>query len=145
MNAVAKAGKAKLVDASRNLAKHSGARPARRPRYVSERLIQRALFDHIGWRKNPGWLFWSTPNGGKRSLSLGADLKRQGMTAGIGDVSALSPVGGYYELELKAEYGRLSPAQRERLEALRTSGCQAEVAYGLDDALAKLIAWGAIR
>lgn len=117
----------------------------RKRRQQPEAALQRALFEHLRWRKQPGWQFWATPNAAKRSLRLGADLKRQGMTPGVGDISALSPDGKYFELELKTERGRLSPAQRIRLEAVATTGCRAEVAYGLDDALAKLTAWGAIR
>jgi hypothetical protein len=67
------------------------------------------------------------------------------MTAGVGDISALSPAGHYHELELKTKYGRLSQAQRARLDTMTSLGHSMDVAYGLDDALAKLIAWGAIR
>ena len=110
-----------------------------------EALLQRTLFKHSGWRRQPGWQFWATPNAAKRSPRYGAELKRQGMQAGVGDVSALSPTGKYHELELKTEYGRLSPAQRARLETMTDLGHTMEVAYGLDDALRKLLAWGAIR
>jgi hypothetical protein len=116
-----------------------------RRRAQPEAQLQRAVFDHLRWRGVPGWRFWATPNAARRSLRLGADLKRQGMTAGVGDISALSPDGRYHELELKTEHGRLSQAQRVRLEAVAATGCCAEVAYGLDDALRKLQAWGAIR
>ena len=58
----------------------------------------------------------------KRSLRMGAELKRQGMTAGVGDVSDGQSDGRYHELELKTATGRLSAAQRERQEALKTSG-----------------------
>ena len=117
----------------------------RKRRQQPEAAIQRAIFDHIKWRAVGGWTFWSTPNAAKRSLRLGAELKAQGMRAGVGDISALSPDGRYHELELKTERGRLSPAQRKRLEAVAATGCRAEVAYGLDDALRKLKEWGAIR
>jgi len=76
---------------------------------------------------------------------MGAELKAQGMRAGVGDISIVSPTGRYHELELKTATGRLSPAQRERQEQLRASGVMVETAYGLDDALRKLTDWGAIR
>jgi hypothetical protein len=116
-----------------------------RRRAQPEAQLQRAVFEHLRWRGKAGWQFWATPNAAKRSPRYGAELKRQGLTAGVGDISALSPDGKYHELELKTERGRLSPAQRVRLEAVAASGCRAEVAYGLDDALRKLTAWGAIR
>ena len=117
----------------------------RKRRQQPEAALQRAVFEHLRWRGVPGWRIWSTPNAARRSPRLGAELKKQGMTAGVGDISALSPDGRYHELELKTERGRLSPAQRKRLEAVAATGCRAEVAYGLDDALRKLQAWGAIR
>jgi hypothetical protein len=117
----------------------------RKRRQQPEAALQRAIFEHIKWRAVGGWTFWSTPNAAKRSLRLGAELKRQGMRAGVGDISALSPDGKYHELELKTAKGRLSPAQRERQEGLKTSGVICATAYGLDAALAILEDWGAIR
>ena len=117
----------------------------RKRRQQPEAAIQRAVFEHIAYRKVAGWRFWSTPNAAKRSLRMGGELKAQGMTAGVGDINAVGPDGRYYELELKTEIGRLSPAQRERQEQLRASGATVATAYGLDAALAVLEAWGAIR
>lgn len=116
-----------------------------RRRAQPEAALQRAVFEHLRWRGVLGWQFWATPNAARRSPRLGAELKRQGMRAGVGDISALSPDGRYHELELKSERGRLSPAQRERVRTMNDLGHSMEVAYGLDEALAKLMAWGAIR
>ena len=117
----------------------------RKHRQQPEAAMQRAVFEHIEWRGKPGWRFWSTPNAARRSLRMGAELKRQGMKAGVGDVSAISPSGQYFELELKTAKGRLSPAQQERQDALRHSGVEVATAYGLDAALAILRRWGALR
>jgi VRR-NUC domain len=117
----------------------------RKRRQQPEAALQRAVFEHIAYRKRPGWRFWSTPNAAKRSLQMGAELKAQGMTAGVGDISIVSPSGRYHELELKTPTGRLSPAQRERQEELKASGVICATAYGLDAALAILVGWGAIR
>lgn len=117
----------------------------RKRRQQPEAALQRAVFEHIAYRKRPGWRFWSTPNAAKRSLQMGAELKAQGMTAGVGDISIVSPTGRYHELELKTATGRLSPAQRTRQEQLKASGVICATAYGLDAALAILAGWGAIR
>lgn len=117
----------------------------RKRRAQPEAQIQRAVFEHIAFRQTPGWRFWSTPNAAKRSLQMGAELKAQGMTAGVGDLSIVSPTGRYHELELKTPNGRLSPAQRKRQDELKQSGVICAVAYGLDAALAILKGWGAIR
>lgn len=117
----------------------------RKRRQQPEAALQRAIFEHIAYRKQPGWRFWATPNAAKRSLRMGAELKRQGMTAGVGDISMVSPSGQYHELELKTATGRLSAAQRKRQDELKASGVRVETAYGLDAALAILQGWGAIR
>jgi len=121
-----------------------GASLSRKAPEATEAAIQRAVLDHLRWRAKTGWLFWATPNAGKRSPWLGADLRKQGMTAGVGDLSLVSPTGHYHELELKTPTGRLRPAQRERLELLQAAGVPSDVAYGLDSALAILAGWGAI-
>ena len=117
----------------------------RKRRQQPEAAIQRAVFEHIAYRANKGWRFWMTPNAAKRSLQMGAELRAQGMTAGVGDISMVSPTGRYHELELKVPRGRLSAAQRKRQDELRASGVICAVAYGLDAALAILAGWGAIR
>jgi hypothetical protein len=110
-----------------------------------EAALQRALLQHIEAR-GTGWLVWATPNAARRSPRLGAELKRQGLTPGVGDLSLLEPPQArYHELELKSAKGRLSPAQRDRRDAVRAAGGTWEVAFGLDDALELLLQWGAIR
>jgi hypothetical protein len=117
----------------------------RKRRQQPEAAIQRAVFEHLAYRKQPGWHFWATPNAARRSPRTGAELKRQGMTAGVGDISGVSPAGLYCELELKTATGRLSPAQRKRQDELRETGVVVVTCYGLDEALAILERWGAIR
>jgi len=107
--------------------------------------LQRAILGHLEAR-GAGWLVWSTPNAGIRSPKFGAILKAHGMVPGVGDLSLLSPPQGrYYELELKSDNGRLTPAQRGRRDAVREAGGTWEVAFGLNDALELLLQWGAIR
>jgi VRR-NUC domain len=112
---------------------------------LTEALLQSAVIEHLRAYGNPEWLWWHTPNAGKRHPITGSQLKRQGMVAGVGDLSLVDPTGRYHELELKTADGRLSPAQRERLDALKAHGVPAGVAYGLDAALGLLRAWGALR
>jgi hypothetical protein len=50
-----------------------------------------------------------------------------------------------YALELKAEGGRVSDAQREFLADMERAGGNTALAYGLDAALAVLEAWGLLR
>ena len=110
---------------------------------LSEALLQSAVIEHISIYGRPGWVVWHTPNGAKRHPLTGAALKRQGMSAGVGDLSLLHN-GHYYELELKTDQGRLSPAQRARQNAVQAAGGTYEAAFGLDDALGVLKAWRAL-
>lgn len=117
----------------------------RKRRQQPEALIQAAVFEHIAYRKRPGWKFWAVPNASRRTSGGRASNAVPGLTPGVGDISIVSPSGQYHELELKTERGRLSPAQRARQDGLKASGIICAVAYGLDAALAILVGWGAIR
>lgn len=120
------------------------SRASGRRRAQPEAELQRALITHIKVRRQPGWLIWAVPNAAKRSPRLGAELKRQGLVPGVGDLSLVHG-GRYYELELKTERGRQSDAQRERAFAVHDAGGDYALAFGLDDALRILQSWGAIR
>ena len=67
-----------------------------------------------------------------------------GVRAGVPDVILIRDAE-MYALELKAEGGRLSLAQRECQERMRAAGCKIATAVGLDQALAQLEAWGLLR
>ena len=71
------------------------------------------------------------------------------MADGVPASDLLSPflllAGHCYALELKERGGRLTPVQRDAHAALVAARATVEVAYGLDDALARLEAWGLVR
>ena len=59
-------------------------------------------------------LMWHTPNQvGSRSYYDAAVLKRMGVLPGVADFLLMLPGGRIAAIELKAEKGRQSPAQRE--------------------------------
>jgi hypothetical protein len=62
---------------------------------------------------------------------------------GVPDIIAIAN-GRVYGLELKADGGKLSPAQIEVHQRMRAAGATVETAWGIDDALATLAAWGVI-
>ena len=109
-----------------------------------EQALQRAVVEHIRLRKMPGVVFWHTPNGGKRDIRTAVEMKRQGVVAGVGDLSFLHK-GIYYELELKAERGRMSIPQMERRDEVNNAEGFATFAVGIEAALAALKTWGLIR
>jgi hypothetical protein len=110
----------------------------------SEAAIQRAVFQHLAARRVSGVFAFHPPNGGWRSHVEAAILKGLGVYPGVPDVIAIKG-GRAYGLELKSPAGRLSPAQRDVLAALRAAAATVSVAYGLDAAIAQLEAWELLR
>ena len=109
-----------------------------------EQQIQRAVFEHLAIRAASTVFAFHPANGGWRSRVEAAILKGMGVKAGVPDIIAIKG-GRCYALELKAPDGRLTPVQRDAHAALAAAGATVAVAYGLDDALARLEVWGLVR
>ncbi|KAF1045629.1 VRR-NUC domain-containing protein [Xylophilus sp.] len=85
--------------------------------------------------------FFAVPNGGHRSKRVAAEMKAEGVRAGVSDY--LFPVqrGGFVGLaiELKRiDGGRTSKEQRDFIAHLRSQGWRAEVCRGWEQAWAVL-------
>jgi len=86
------------------------------------------------------WLL-HVPNGGSRTKTEAARLKREGVRAGVSDLFLPLPAGGYHGLwlELKKrkrdDGGKVSKNQSDFLEAMREQGYKAVVCYGADSAI----------
>ena len=106
--------------------------------------VQRAVFAHLAARRCPGTFAFHVPNGGARSPAEAAILKGLGVVAGVPDIVAICN-GRVFGLELKADQGRLSAAQTATHEAMRAAGATVATCLGLDEALARLEAWGLLR
>jgi VRR-NUC domain len=117
---------------------------ARRRRHRPEDALQRAIVEHYHQRAAPGVFMFAVPNGGFRRPVEAAILKATGTVAGIPDTIWIKN-GQVFALELKAEGGRLSPAQEEVLIKLRECGAIATHAHGLDQALQILERWQLLR
>jgi hypothetical protein len=102
------------------------------------------VFQHVKIRSAPGTFIFAVPNGGYRTPIEGAIFKGLGIRAGTPDIVAVKN-GHFYALELKAPGGHLTPAQRDAHAALAAAGATVATAFGLDDALARLEAWGLLR
>lgn len=65
--------------------------------------------------KLPRKLLFAVPNGGSRNKIEAANMKRQGVTAGVADVILLVPKKGFASLciEFKTKTGRQSDEQKE--------------------------------
>lgn len=91
-------------------------------------------------------LIYHVPNGGHRHIKVAADLKKQGVRAGIPDLVLPMARGGYFGLyiEFKATPPNAAPVsaeQQARLRALNEQGYLAIVCRGHFDAMEQLRAY----
>jgi len=105
----------------------------------SERQSQIAVVQYLRVRY-PDVLFWATPNGGSRNAIEAANLKKEGVRAGVPDLfiakpgDRFAPYHGLF-IEMKAKNGRLSFAQNGVIEKLRFEMYKVEVCYSVDQAI----------
>jgi hypothetical protein len=103
--------------------------------------------DLAGWLDGLGVVWSSIPLGEARTRTAGAKLKAAGVKRGIPDVLIFSPCAGFVGMavELKRADGVPSDVktwQADWLEALRSVGWLAVVAYGAEDAKRQILAAG---
>ena len=81
-------------------------------------------------------MIYHIPNGGSRNQLEAANLKRQGVKAGVPDLCLPVPKEGYHGLYIEMKYGKNKPTdnQEEWLESLRQNGYKTAVCYGADEA-----------
>jgi hypothetical protein len=116
----------------------------RRRRQNPEQQIHRTVAGHLRARAHRDVYWFHPANGGARSVIEGAILKACGVRAGTPDLICVRG-GKTFGLELKAEGGRLSDAQRLAHEEMQRAGAVVAVATGIDEALATLESWGMLR
>jgi len=104
---------------------------------MSETQEQIALFK---WAAQSGIkeleLMYHIPNGGSRRTKESAILRAAGVKAGIPDVCLSCPKGPYHGMyiEMKTDGGRISKAQSEVMQALKSAGYYVVVCYGWENA-----------
>lgn len=81
-------------------------------------------------------LMYHIPNGGKRNRFEAANLKRQGVKAGVPDICLPVARGGFHGLyiELKAGKNKTTDKQNEWLSDLMAQGYSAHVCVGWENA-----------
>ena len=115
---------------------------ARRAR--PEQQLQRSLVQHLTLRAVPGVWWCHVPNGGARTAIEGAIFRSLGVQAGAPDLILIRE-GQAHGLELKADGGRLTPAQADCHQRMRAAGARIAVARGIDAAIEQLERWGLLR
>lgn len=81
-------------------------------------------------------LLYHIPNGGSRNRLEAANLKRQGVKAGVPDLCLPVARGKYHGLYIEMKYGKnkTSDKQNEWISALTVQGYAAAVCYGWEEA-----------
>ena len=81
-------------------------------------------------------LLYAIPNGGSRHKLEAANLKRQGLKAGVPDICLAYPCGVYHGLYIELKVGKNKPSdlQKEWLTNLRAAGYMTAVCYGFQEA-----------
>ena len=123
-------------------ARANGKMARRRP----EALIQESVCQFLALQERLGRLLWfAVPNGGSRNIIEAANLKRQGLRAGVPDLCIIPKIGPVMFIELKSEEGTLSRLQSIWLQNLVEYGCPTRVCRSLDEVQQFLYETGVIR
>lgn len=82
-------------------------------------------------------MIYHVPNGGSRNRIEAANLKRQGVKAGVPDLCLPVPKDGYHGLYIEMKFGKnkTTKDQEEWLKKLSQYGYKTEVCYGAEEAM----------
>jgi hypothetical protein len=89
-------------------------------------------------------LLFHIPNGGNRSVREGAKFKAMGVVPGVPDLLLCVPCGMAWHalfIEMKAQGGKLSPAQVKEQPRLRSAGYAVETIDSIDAFKALVSNW----
>ena len=88
--------------------------------------------------KEPDYIIFAVPNGGKRCGAEAERLRKEGVKSGVSDLIILSH-GKVIFLEMKKLNGKLSDKQKEFNENVEYLGFISIVGYGASDASKKIL------
>lgn len=116
---------------------------------------QIAIADALRAGCMPGWRWSHFPAGsamssfrnakGKRVAPAGVKLQRMGLQPGWPDLLLISPSGVHHWLELKRGKAPMSEDQEAFRDHALAIGVPWALARSFDEAVAQLVAWGALR
>lgn len=112
-------------------------------RKQSEATEQEKVVTWCGWwqQEHPELkLLYHIPNGGSRNTLEAANLKRQGVKAGVPDLCLPVPQNGFHGLYIEMKYGKNKTTEGQEwwLETLRQQGYKTAVCYGADAAIKEI-------
>ena len=109
-----------------------------------EQQIHRATGELLIGGAVPNCFWFHAANGGWGSPTKAKVFKSLGFSVGV-PILILIHKGKTYGLELKPEGGRLTPEQKNCHLLMREAGANVETAYGIEQAIEQLAAWGLLR
>lgn len=109
------------------------------PRKQSEEQIHRAIAEYCG-AVLPESVFWTTFPAGGGGVIRGARLQGMGLKPGVPDLMFCYRSRAYF-IEVKADGGKLSPAQRECHEDLFEAGACIATCRSIDDVRETFASW----
>lgn len=85
----------------------------------------------------PLTMMYAVPNGGSRNKIEAANLKRQGLQAGVPDICLAYPSGGFHALYIEMKVGKNKPSQKQKewLGNLAKVGYATAVCYSCNEAI----------
>ena len=107
---------------------------------MSEHSEQVALMLMVRGDERFSWLH-AIANGGHRVKAVAAQLQREGVKAGVADLSFPFPVGKYHGCYIEMKYGKnkLTESQRKFLDLVASKGYYTAVCYSAEEAYATLM------
>jgi len=119
--------------------KLAGCIQSQQNRKRNEATEQEALMQWCSWQqsKYPELaLIYHIPNGGSRNALEAANLKRQGVKAGVPDLCLPVARGGFHGLYIEMKYGKNKTTENQKkwLKALQEQGYCTIVCYGAEEA-----------
>ena len=116
-----------------------------RRKTASEHGIQAQLFNELAYKQHPDVIIVAIPNGGLRHALVAISLKAEGVRPGTPDIVACLREGRAGWLEMKARKGALRDEQVGFKTKVLKLGHYWGLARTVDEALAHLRSWGALR
>lgn len=82
-------------------------------------------------------MMYAVPNGGSRNKLEAANLKRQGVKAGVPDICLAYPKSSYHGLYIEMKVGKNKPSENQKiwLKNLANVGYATAVCYSCDEAI----------
>ena len=105
---------------------------------MTEAQEQRTVIEYCEWKRIP---VFHVPNGGQRNIHTAAQLKKQGVKAGVPDLFFPVAKQNYHGLfvEMKrTKGGTVSKHQQKWLDLLNANGYRAVVCHGAGEAIREI-------